>query len=416
MKRSNKVISALISLVISFCLWLYVVNFVSQEHTETIYNIPIAFEGETVLTERKLMILSGMDTTVNLTLTGSRSDLAKVDKNNITLKVDLSKVYNEGEHKLIYDIIYPGDVPNNAFVEESKYPSAVTISVEEKLAKEVPVEIEYAGSVGEGFLVDKENAQLDFPMISVTGPDSVVDQIDHASITVNLDRRTESVSESYRYTLCDAEGNPVDVSQVTTNTAEVRLELSIRRFEEVPLGVSVTYGGGATEETVKYTIEPATIQLSGSDALLAELTQINLGAIDFATIIENQELVFPINLPEGITSESGETEAKVTITFKGLSIEEFTVDQINVINVPEGLDYTLLNKQVKVILRGPAQAMKKITEGDIAITVDLSDQEIGSSTVKAQVSLAGTEFEDVGAMGSYSVSVTLKEKAEETTG
>lgn len=415
MKRSNRMFSALVSLLIAFGLWLYVVNFVSQEHTDTIYGIPIVFEGETVMTERKLMITDGKETTVNLTLTGSRADLAKVNKNNITLKVDLNKVYEEGEHNLTYTIVYPGDVPSNAFVEESKYPSTVGITVDRKETKDVPVEIIYIGTIGGEFLVDKENAVLDYPEINVTGPGSVVDLIDHAYIEVDLDDRSESISESYRYTLCDAEGNPVDVSQVTTNTAEVRLDLSIRRFEESTLVLNAVYGGGATQETVRYTIEPATIQISGSEALLAELVEINLGTIDFATITEDQEMVFPIDLPEGVTNESGVTEAVVSISFSGLSIQEFSASQIKVINVPEGIDYSLLNRVMKVTLRGPTKVMSRIDPQDILITVDLKDAEIGASTVKATVTVIGAGFEDVGALGSYSVSVTLFEKAAEDT-
>lgn len=415
MKRSNRILSALLSLLIAFGMWLYVVSTVSQEHTDTIYGIPVVFEGETVLTERKLMLTDGMESTVNLTLTGSRSDLAKVNKNNITLKVDLNKVYEEGEHHLTYTISYPGDVPSNAFVEESKYPSAVAITVERKETKDVPVEIGYIGTIGGEFLVDKENAVLDFPEINVTGPGSVVDQIHHAYIEVNLDGRNESISESYRYTLCDEEGNPVDASQVTTNTAEVRLDLSIRRFEESTLVLNAVYGGGATQETVKYTIEPATIQISGSEALLAELGEINLGTVDFATITEDQEMVFPIELPEGVTNESGVTEAVVTVSFSGLSIQEYSATQIKVVNVPEGTDYSLLNRVMKVTLRGPAKVMSRIVPENILITVDLADAEIGASTVKAKITVIGAGFEDVGALGSYSVSVTLFEKPDEAT-
>ena len=410
----NKLISVLISIVVAFGLWLYVVNFVSLEHTETIYNIPIAFEGETVLTERNLMITSGKDATVNLTLTGSRADLAKVDKNNITLRVDLNKVYNEGDHRLTYDIIYPGDVPSNAFVEESKNPSAVAVTIEEKLTNKIPVLIDYTGNAKEGFLVDKENRVLDYEEIVVSGPASVVEQIDHANITVNLDARSESISESYRYTLCDYDGNPVDAAQVTTNVAEVRLEMNIRRLQEVPVGLEIAYGGGTTEKTAKITVDPEAIQVSGSEALMAELTEIDLGTIDLAAITEDQVLTFPIDLPEGITNETGVSEVTVTITFSGLSIQEYDVNRIEVINVPDGMDYTLLNRVVKVTLRGPTAQMKKITAEDIVITVNLADKELGSATVKAEVSVDGEDFEDVGALGAYSVSVTLKEAAEET--
>ena len=51
---------------------------------------------------------------------------------------------------------------------------------------------------------------LDYPTVTVVGPASVADQIEKAVIEVDLTERRESISESFRYTLCDAEGNPVD--------------------------------------------------------------------------------------------------------------------------------------------------------------------------------------------------------------
>lgn len=413
MKRKNKIISVLISLIISFGLWLYVVSFVSIEHTDTIYDIRVAFAGETVLAERNLMIVSGTDPRVNLTLTGSRSDLTKVNKDNITLKVDLTKVYDEGVHQLDYDITFPGDVPTNAFVVETKYPNTIAIHVEKIGRSEVPVQVVYSGSAAENFLTDTENATLDYSTISVTGPNSVVEQIDHARIDVDLTGRNESVSESYRYTLCDAEGNPVDVSMVTTNVAEVRLEVKIQRYEEIPLRLTAAYGGGATEATTRIDIQPATIRVSGSDALLEEVTEIHLGTVDLATITENTNMTFPINLPEGVTNLSGITDAAVDISFEGLSIKEFTITQINAVNVPEGLEYELINEVLKVTLRGPTKLINSITPEDIVATVDFSGKEIGTMTIKATISLADEAYAEVGAVGSHSVSATLRVKTDE---
>lgn len=410
MKR-NKIISALLSLTISFGLWLYVVNFVSSEHTDTIPGIPVYFEGEAVLTERNLMITSGKDATVSLTLKGARSDMSKLDKNNITIKVDLTKIYEAGEHQLQYNNpIYPSDVPNDAFNVEARYPGTINITVEKIGRKEVPVKAVYNGSAPEGFITDQENAVLDYPYISVTGPNSVVELIDHAEIKVDLEGRNESISESYRYTLCDAEGNPVDVAQVTTNVAEVRLDMKIQRFEEIPLRITATYGGGATENTTNIEIKPETIRVSGSEALLAELTEINLGAVDLATLTQNTNMTFPINLPEGVTNLSEITEATVEISFDGLSMKEFTVDQINAVNVPEGLEYDLINEVLKVTLRGPTDLINKITPEDIVVTVDFTDKEVGSTTVKAVISINGDEYAEVGAVGGHSVSVTIREK------
>ena len=92
----NKLTSFLLSVVVAFGLWLYVTTTVSQEATLTIYNIPVVMEGESILSERNLMITEESSQDVDLTLSGKRSDLIKVNSNNITLKVDLTKIYEAG--------------------------------------------------------------------------------------------------------------------------------------------------------------------------------------------------------------------------------------------------------------------------------------------------------------------------------
>lgn len=412
MKR-NKLVSFIVSFLIAFGLWLYVVTFVSSESSKVVYNIPVVYEGETVMTtDRNLMITSGEDEVVNLKLAGSRSDLNKVEKDNIVIKVDLTKVYDPGKHELTYTIGYPAGVANDAFSVE-KYPSTVTIVVEQKLNREIPVQVVYHGSAPEGFLVDQENAVLDYTHVNVVGPSSVVELIDHARIEVNLEDQTESISQNYRYTLCDKDDNPVDVAMVTTNVAEVHLDLKIQRFEEIPLVLTVNYGGGAQSHTSNISIEPKTIKVSGSEVLLSGMTEYVLGTIDLSTITENTEMVFPITLPEGVTNLSGIDEAVVKISFVGLSMQEFTTNQIQVINVPEGMEYELINQAIKVMLRGETSLINKIKPEDILVTVDLSGKEAGTSTVKAIITVQGDEFKEVGAVGSYSVNVTLKLAVEE---
>ena len=70
----NKIGMILLSLAVSFCLWLYVITAVSPGSTDTYYNIPIVWEGESVLNENGLMVTAVSSNTVNLKLSGNRSD------------------------------------------------------------------------------------------------------------------------------------------------------------------------------------------------------------------------------------------------------------------------------------------------------------------------------------------------------
>ena len=160
-----------LAFVIAFGLWLYVITYVSPVPRKPTIIFPVIFEGETALSERNLMITSGDTASVTLKISGNRSDLNKINESNIKIKVDLSKVYDPGERELSYSsITFPGDVPQSAFVVESKTPETVKINVEKIQRKEVPVMEEFSGSAPEGYIAYTSEAVLDYPSINVTAP------------------------------------------------------------------------------------------------------------------------------------------------------------------------------------------------------------------------------------------------------
>ena len=406
----NKILSGLLSIVIAFGLWLYVITYVSSGSESTFYNIPVVFEGEALLHDRGLMLSSKEAQTITLVLSGSRSDLAKVNSSNITVKASLTGIYEPGENiELNYSISYPGDVPNNAFVEESKYPENVRVSVEKLVSnKEIPVTVKYNGtSVPEGFMCDKENAVLDNTVILISGPGIVADLISQAVVEVDLTEQRESISQDYRFTLCNAEGEPVDAGAITVNTEQVHLDLNIRRVKEVALKVNVVYGGGVAEENVGISLDYNSIRLSGGEGVLETLgDEIILGTINMAELDKSQDLTFPITLPEGVTNETGITEVNASVRMIGLSSREFAVENIQIQNVPEGMEVDLITQKLTVVIRGPSALMTILTEEDISAVVDFSAAEEGSSTFKVSIVFA-EGFKKLGAVGTYSVSATV---------
>lgn len=407
----SKFLSGLLSLVIAFGLWMYVITYISYNDENTYYNIPVVFEGEAVLHDRGLMLSEKENATITLVLSGSRSDLAKVDSSNITVKASLAGIYEPGENiELNYSITYPGDVPSNAFVEESRNPENVKVSVEKLVSnKEIPVVVKYNGtSVPEGFMCDKENAQLDHDVILISGPGSVADQISQAIIEVDLTEQRESISQDYRYTLCDGAGEPVDAGAITVSAEQVHLDLNIRRVKDVALKVNVVYGGGVAENNVSVMLDTELIRLSGGEAVLDGLgEEMVLGTINLAELDKSQDVTFPINLPDGVTNETGITEVTATVRFVGVSTREMSVANIEIHNVPEGMEVDLITKKLTVIVRGPTGMVSNLTEEDIYATVDFTDAEEGSSTFKATLHFSEA-FQKMGAVGTYSVSATVK--------
>lgn len=407
----SKAGSAILALLISFGLWLYVINTVSPNSTENYYNIPVVLEGESVLNnDRGLMLTAASSSTINLELAGTRRDLSKVNSGNITVKVDLSKIYEPGKHSLKPNVSYPGDVANNAF--EILTQSEFYVTVEERRKKDVPVQVVWNGTRSEDYLYDTENALLDYTTVNIIGPASVADQIDHAVVEVDLSDRTESLSEMFRYTLCNGEGEPVDAAEIVTNVEQIRLDMKIQRIKTVDLRLEVLYGGGATASNTKVEITPATIRVSGSDGALSELGDVlTVATIDLSAVERSGELAYPINLPEGVTNQTGVSEATVKVTFSGMSIREFTIEDIRGQNIPEGLQAEIINAGLQIKVRGPAADMNKLKAEDIYATVDFANAVAGTATYKAAI-VFPEGFGTVGAiLGPYSVSATVQEEA-----
>lgn len=404
----SKLLTLLLSLGLSIALWFYVVTVVSPNSDKYFNNIPVTIQSEVVLQERGLMITSTEFPRVSLHLEGNRSDLNKLNNSNITVSADVSRIGEPGTHNLVLTPTFPGDVPNNAISVLSRTPSVITIDVEYRITKEVPVDIQYSGTLPENYMADKENNQLDFESITISGPKSVIDQIAMARIAVDVDGRTESFSEQFQYSLLDAKEKPVDAALVTTNADAVNLTMKIYRVKEIALSVKVNPGGGASQDTSKITIDPQTIRISGSTSLLEGLESLELGTINLAEIHTDTTLTFPIKLPEGVNNETGLQEATVKIEFPELGTKTLTVTQFEAVDVPAGLAVDFVTKQLEIQVRGPKNSVSQVEPSDIKVVVSFANEQAGTAKIKAEIVIAK---EGVGAMDSYEITATLRETA-----
>jgi len=409
----SKLFSALLSAVLAFGLWLYVITVVSPGSEQTYYNIPVTLQNENILAERGLMITSDIPA-VTLKLAGNRTDLNKLDENNINILVNMAGVEAPGTHQLEYSVSYPGSVASNAVTREESSLDLIPVKIEKKITRQIPVVLEYIGSVPEGFIADKENALLDYIAIETSGPESVMSQIAKAKIQVDLEGKDETIIGEFVYDLCNEAGEPVNVELVKTNVEAVNLTVKIQRVKEITLAVTVIEGGGATQKTSSIKIDPLTIRVSGSDALLAGLDVLELGTINLSEMLRAQTLTFPILLPEGITNETGVTEAKVDVKFPDLQVKKLSISNINVINVPEGMMVDMITQVLEVTVRGPKALINSITERDVTVTVDFAGAVLGTATMRPTITISST-YAEVGAVGTYVVSATVMEYVEEVT-
>lgn len=402
MKR--KILHGLLAVVLAFGIWVYVVTVVSPESEKTYYNIPVVLNNESVLLEKGLMVVSDSQPTVTLKLRGNRSDLNNLKNSDITAVADLSKINSPGEQSLSVNVTFAG----NYFEILDQTPRMVTLQIAQWSTKEVPVVIDYTGTLGRDYIAYKDEAILDRERITITGPKSVVDQITQAKIAVDLTDQVATLIQTCRYTLCDADGQPVDAATIKTNAAEVTLTLKIQQVKQIQLLVNVTYGGGTNENNTQIVLDPQTIKVSGSENLLQGFDSLVVGTINLTELTEDTLLTFPINLKEGLENLSGITQVEVAVSFPGLATKTVEVSNVRLEGLKEGLGADIATKVLTITLRGPRDLILSITAENITVLLDVSQAELGDNLIKAKI-MVDSEYSGVGAIGSYNVLVSLSE-------
>lgn len=406
----SKVGSALIAITLAFGLWLYVITVISPDQTRPYYKVPVVLDNMDSLAEKQLMVVSDPNPLVTVELAGTRSDLNKINSANLTVMADLGAINEPGEYQVGYTVSPPNELLSGAITVQGRDPKRIQVVVAEKVTKEVPVQILYEGSVPDGYI--KGTPELDFTQIKISGPKEVVDQIHHAAIKVDLINRTQSISQSYRYELQNEAGDPLDVAQVTTNIEQVQLKLRISAIRKIDVAVDVVDGGGATKQTTSIKIDPAQITISGSEEVIKKLDQITVGTINLAEIDSTTTKEFEILLPDGVTNESGVSKAKVTISFPELKKKTLDITNIQMLNVPEGMEADVLTQKLTVTVRGPKEQVDAITPADITAQVNLSAV-TGAEMIEPVITISD-KFPNVGSVGRYSVSVMVAPAAPST--
>lgn len=385
----NKVLTLLLSLAISFGLWLYVVTVISPESETTIYNVPVELVGSGYLDTQDLIIVSQTNgLRVNLTLGGSRSDLSKLNNSNVTVIADLSQITHAGEHQLSYSVSYQSGTAEVL----AQDPESITVMVVEKLTKTVPVEVNFIGAVPNGYEAERESVAMDHTTVTVSGPKETIEKISSAMIAVDLTGKMTTFADDYPLTLCGVDRLPIaDDSFVTVNLDEIRAVVQVYQMKRVPLDIVPDYTDSGLQEnmvTIYKSVEAVT--LIGNSEALAKVED----TLSFNIVMRDHNgtttIVLTPELPDGVHCKET-IEIHIAMPEMGYRVLTVGVEQFEPINVPEGLTVRV-TEPFEVTVRGPLADLDKISAEDILGKVDCSNVTATSGYAPVVYTVEGYEY------------------------
>ena len=404
----SKTFYIVISILASILLWMYVVSYENTTQTVTLTGLEVTYVGgEDILQDRNLLVTDRDIQDVTLSLLVKRSLVPQLTNDTVHVSVDLRDIRTSGTFDKAYTVTYDGVDEDNVIILR-KVPEVMRVNIDNMVTvPSVEVRGVFDGTVAEGFML--EPIVYSPETVSVSGPESLVSKISYARVVIDRENLSRTVRGTVDFTLVDKDGQPIESQEITTSVDEVEYTIPIVMVKDVGLSVKLVDGGGATENDAVVKIEPSTITLSGDAELLNGVNQLVLGTIDLASFTQSVTETFPVILPNSVNNLSGEKEAAVTVTIKGLSTKRVITTNISFANVSEGYVAKPITQYKEVVIRGPMEIIDLITGDNIFIVGDLTDigNAVGRYSVPTTVTIPG--YREAGVIGdNYNVVVSLE--------
>ncbi|MDQ1235721.1 YbbR domain-containing protein [Paenibacillus sp. SORGH_AS306] len=418
---NNNTVAKVLALVVSILLWVMVhldggaasirtTSVSSAMGTNVIDNVQVQAYG---FDEDKYVLKSLDPTRVSIQVRGQQSDLTSYfSSESYKVKVDLSQVTQAGTMTLPLIPELPASVQ---YVSMS--PSTVKVTIEEKTSNAFVPEIVTQGEPATGNQAGDPVITDGTDKVSVTLPQSRLEDVQKVQGVVNIEGATDTVSKTVSLIVYAKDGSVI--KDAVVSPASVKVEVPIgTSVKTLPLNLS--YTGELPNSLILANTEASVNEVTvyGSEKSLAALGDSITATVDLGSIKEagTTNLTVKLDIPEGadriapstvqvkITAESFSQKdvTNIPVIFKGAS-DNYT----NVITDPA-------NQQVTLNVKGTPEALEALKPSDIEVSANISGRKPGTYKIPVQVILPDTIALSDPA-NTPTVTVTISEKTDNTT-
>ena len=405
-----------IAFIFAVFLWFIVVNFDNPVGSSTFRDIPVQILNDDIITSAGEVYQVEGDRTVTVVVYATREVRQKLTSDNIVATADIKQIDSTGR-------LVPIEVTINGFSGESvtaeAIPRNLTIQREKSGKKVMSLTVDTEGvKLADGYILGDASVEPD--QVTITGAESVLDQVDRAVAQVD---EVEGVSEDSvlpaSLVLYDANGNELNQTQMSNNLGEDGLSVSVEvmKVKGIPVVFDVE---GSPAEGYKYSgcvSTPESVQVCGKSEDIDKISEIDVPAsvIDISGASEPIEMSVDITpyLPEGVElvdENSGNVKVTVKIEQEGTLSVDFMVSSIRINNLAENLQVSYEpDAEITFRFTGDEDLLDTLDISN-AVSVDLSDYDRpGTYDVPVKVNLPAGISQD----GQVTVQLTLAEKASE---
>ncbi len=369
----------LLAVVVSCGLWFVVNSITDPVEKKPFSNIPVEIINEEMVTsEGKVYeILEGTNY-VNVVVTGKRSVLANIARDDLRAVADMSKLTFMNTVG-----IEVSSARNNSELDFKTNIDNVKLLIENRKSIQKSILASVSGEPADGYVVDRALASPN--VVRFSGPESLIMQIDHVEAVANIEGGSSDISTSVDLKIYDADGKEIKSNSIKMNISTVNVAVSILATKEVPLEFTIqgepADGYIVSREVVSV---PETVMIAGRSSVLDGVSRISVAdpalsaeeLTESTTTIVNIKKYLPSNVQFADSSYNG--NVSVTIGIEKLVTKELEIPARNFAagNKPEGFQLTLKELEDKdsyvIRISGTQAAVDVVNAEEIIGVIDMS--------------------------------------------
>lgn len=340
-KFMNNLGLKIIALVFSAFLWLIVVNLDNPVSSSTFTDVPVTIVNDDIITSAGEVYQVLGEQSVSVAVYANREVRQNLSADDIVATADIKEMDTS-----------TGLVPVTVTIPEysGRYESAeavprnLQIQREKSGRKVLSLSVRTDGEPRDGYTFGQMTVQPE--NVTITGPESVLDQIDRAVANVVTTDIYEDTRESAELILYNSDGNIINQNQLENNLGDggITVTIEILKLKSVPVTAEVSGTPAEGYNFTGCTSEPETVQICGKSDVIDTVDEITIpsSAIDIDGAdgpIERTVNITPY-LPERVSladENSGNVKITAMIEQEGTRTINFLVSSIVIENLAENL-------------------------------------------------------------------------------
>jgi YbbR domain-containing protein len=378
--------SLLLAVILAIAVWM---NAVYQEDPDEVRELPFTVPVTAVHLSPELVAQGYQEAIVQLTLRAPRSTWDQLLPGDVHLTADL-----QGKIEGAYDILLQVTIDRSPVRLEIISPSALHITIDRLLVRQMEVRVELSGNPAPGFQTGVPTMVPD--AVELAGPAALVDRVASVVAPISIEGLRNAIDQNVSLLALDTGGNTVTGVTIDPDAISVALPMQqLGGYRDLVVKPDITGSVQTGYRLTGLTVTPLVVTLYSDDPDVIRglpgyvLTQ----PLDIGGAQEDMTRSLSLILPASV-QVVGDPKILVQVSVSAIEDSITITRPVRVQGLEPGLSATPSPSLVDVFLSGPVPALRNLLlrPADIDVYLDLTGLAAGTYKLQPTVRIVNAQL------------------------